>query len=904
MNGAILGTPEYMSPEQAEGRIDDVNERSDVFSLGGILYAILTLRSPVVGDSVEEILNKVKSGQIAPPSSFGSGGSVERSPRKNRGDIAMPADSELLPHCPSGSPPAALSAVAMRALSREPGDRYAAVSDLAGDIEAYRSGFATSAEDLSFAGQFALLIGRHRTLATSTGVAAALIAIISVGFMLKVMGSERKALASAAEAEDERGKAERERDTADLERRRAMEEERKAIRALGESKLALAEAAYVNHDAAAMVRELQDYPEALRATNSTWQYLWNQRDASIGDLPYDLPENEGGAVFIPGMPGRLAVARPGAVHFMDLLDGSLKQSISTTVTNACLAFSGDGRIMAASSSDSRRVSLFDAVSGGQRGYIRIPYGAQTLTLNRDGSLVAVSLIVRPGGELDRVEFYETSGGAMIRGFDVNRRHVIAFHPDGQTIAIGAYVNYLALFRQGEPDLILEEKNKRINSLEFSPDGRMLALTTFDGYLRLLDPETGRQINATKVFRTGDARMVWASDEHLVTHAPSRDGNWLTRIWAADGLIPVKTFFGAVNRRIGEYGAEQPAEWIFDRQTGYLVSAGAPAGISRMPIGLEHRVLPVETGGASLAGSIQLAVALPTENLVLASGRPLMTLHDISKDPRRLEFDSVRKGAIASVHHGRGLIAQAGRFSREPAPLRMFALRDGVPERVFDAPLSGGMIDLCFNRSGDKILLFRRDGSALEVFTTTDGTTLSKIRTPDLQRASHALFVGDGEEIVIAVGRPSATGGEESVVLKLDAESGRSHEELVIEQGITSMAASPDGSGVAIGLPDGSVMFLRAEELGFQNHLRAHDDAVSMLAYHPNQPHIATASTDLSVKVWNYETGALLNHYLGISSRPNDLEFSPSGDLLALIDNGESVRIWKLAETRVARRNRK
>ena len=62
MDGSVMGSPQYMPPEQAEGRLADIGTHSDIYSLGGILYAILTLRPPVEGRKVAEVLDNVKSG--------------------------------------------------------------------------------------------------------------------------------------------------------------------------------------------------------------------------------------------------------------------------------------------------------------------------------------------------------------------------------------------------------------------------------------------------------------------------------------------------------------------------------------------------------------------------------------------------------------------------------------------------------------------------------------------------------------------------------------------------------------------------------------------------------------------------------------------------------------------------
>ena len=62
MDGAIMGTPAYMSPEQARGEIEVLNARSDIYALGAILYEILALRPSVAGRSAQEIVDKVGQG--------------------------------------------------------------------------------------------------------------------------------------------------------------------------------------------------------------------------------------------------------------------------------------------------------------------------------------------------------------------------------------------------------------------------------------------------------------------------------------------------------------------------------------------------------------------------------------------------------------------------------------------------------------------------------------------------------------------------------------------------------------------------------------------------------------------------------------------------------------------------
>jgi serine/threonine protein kinase len=65
LEGEGTGTPQYMSPEQAQGMVADLDVRSDIYTLGGLLYAILTLRPPIEGNTLKKVFTKVKSGGIS-----------------------------------------------------------------------------------------------------------------------------------------------------------------------------------------------------------------------------------------------------------------------------------------------------------------------------------------------------------------------------------------------------------------------------------------------------------------------------------------------------------------------------------------------------------------------------------------------------------------------------------------------------------------------------------------------------------------------------------------------------------------------------------------------------------------------------------------------------------------------
>lgn len=110
--GTIEGTPAYMAPEQARGRVHEIDERSDVYAIGAILYEILTFRPPFKGQDVREVLRQV----------------VDEMP---------PHPHEV---APQNQIPEELIAIALKCLNKNPARRYASVRAVQEDLEAFLEG--------------------------------------------------------------------------------------------------------------------------------------------------------------------------------------------------------------------------------------------------------------------------------------------------------------------------------------------------------------------------------------------------------------------------------------------------------------------------------------------------------------------------------------------------------------------------------------------------------------------------------------------------------------------------------------------------------------------------------------------------------------------------------------------
>lgn len=152
--GQLLGTPSYMSPEQASGQNDIIDHRSDLFSLGLILFELVTLRRAYMPDEQLNVLGKACLGKLEEP----------------------------VPYSRHQVIPKQLIAIIQKATKFDPDDRYATVEAFADDIRRYIRGFAIKAKRDTLMQKLMRWMNRHRLAVVNIVAYSILFSVVAVGW--------------------------------------------------------------------------------------------------------------------------------------------------------------------------------------------------------------------------------------------------------------------------------------------------------------------------------------------------------------------------------------------------------------------------------------------------------------------------------------------------------------------------------------------------------------------------------------------------------------------------------------------------------------------------------------------------------------------------------------------------
>jgi serine/threonine-protein kinase len=161
--GSALGTPAYMSPEQAAGELDRLGPRSDVYGLGATLYCLLTGQAPFENDDIGELLRHVQRGEFRPPRAL---------------DPAIDG---------------ALEAVCLKAMATKPEDRYGSCRALADDIERWMADEPVTAWSEPWTRTLLRWLTRHR-IGVTAAAAAGLVALVGLASVAVTQARGRAAL--------------------------------------------------------------------------------------------------------------------------------------------------------------------------------------------------------------------------------------------------------------------------------------------------------------------------------------------------------------------------------------------------------------------------------------------------------------------------------------------------------------------------------------------------------------------------------------------------------------------------------------------------------------------------------------------------------------------------------------
>ena len=839
VDGSAIGTPAYMSPEQADGKVEEIDERSDVWSLGAVLYEVLTGRPPFEGFTPFEIIGKALTEEVVAPRVV---------------DPAIPAE---------------LSAVAMKALVRAKEGRYQKAGEIAAEIEAYTTGGRVRAYEYSAWELLRGFVARHRAVTALVGLILAL-----------VIGSSLVLLRAYRRADAEKVRAEAARRTAEQQRARAQESEAVAQLNLAVALRDNAERLLRNNDfLAARVYAAgsllhnpyrPDAPGPARAAATAGEtgeevfvdaysiYSQAAHDTTVrlaAVLRLDAP-----AVTIAFSPDgeRVATAGNGSkITIWDARGFRAAGSVDTGMPSlAALAFSPDGTLLAAGG-DQGTVLLYDARTlapverftwhQGRVSWLAFdPGGHLVASATRAGEIAVWDLAAR---RLVRV-----AGAAPVDFVPTG-----AFSPDGRTLAVLTATRGTVLLWDGNKQAqaaLLPVSGSALVGLAFSPDGRYLATAAKPPPKILVWDIAAGRLAGTLLGHTEEVSAVQFLPGSALLASSASDRT--LRLWSTDSLAGTE---------VVETNQAQVRGLAVTGVGGLLGTDGFDRTVHLWRWTPAPRPLPADS-------PYYLAFSPDGARLAVTGHDP--AIWDLASRTRRPGF------AIG--------VAVAAAFSPDGT---VIATSGHGPVQIWDAATGALRAEL---RSPDgrsdwyvRHIAFSPDGKTLASGDRRDGLILWDVATGAPRRRLEGrmgvAFSPDGTLLAAGLGM-------EGAIRLYDPRSGAEVRTLAGHLAeVDDLTFSHDGRWLASTDVHGVIRLWDRDHDWAPRVLRGHTSWVDSVAFSPDDSLLLSGADDWTARVWSVATAKTIL----ILRTPGEcvgVAFAPDGRSLAL-DWGDGVKLLPL-----------